>query len=293
LEYVVAGANLRAEMYGLKQVRDRDAIAKMCADVTVPEFTPRSGVRIETTEAEANARANDGTVDLDELEKVKESLPSAEALKTIPIIPIDFEKDDDSNFHMDFITACSNLRAENYDIPPADKHKSKLIAGRIIPAIATTTSMVVGLVCLELYKLAQGHKNVELFKNGFVNLALPFFGFSEPIMAPKNKFYEEEWTLWDRFDIQGEMTLQEFIDYFQNEKKLEITMLSQGVCMLYSFFMAPAKRTERLALPLSEVVKKVSKKKIPPHVKALVLEICCNDTDGEDVEVPYVKYNLR
>lgn len=43
---------------------------------------------------------------------------------------------------------------------------------------------------------------------------------------------------------------------------------------------------------ISEVVKKVSKKKIEPHVKALVLELCANDEEGEDVEVPYVKYNL-
>ena len=43
---------------------------------------------------------------------------------------------------------------------------------------------------------------------------------------------------------------------------------------------------------MTEVVKKVSKKKIPSYVRALVLEICCNDKDGEDVEVPYVKYNL-
>jgi ubiquitin-activating enzyme E1 len=43
---------------------------------------------------------------------------------------------------------------------------------------------------------------------------------------------------------------------------------------------------------LSQVVETVSKKEIPKHVKALVLELCCNDPEGEDLEVPYVKYIL-
>jgi len=51
------------------------------------------------------------------------ALPNPATLRGLKLNPLEFEKDDDTNFHMDFIVATSNLRAENYDIEPADRHK--------------------------------------------------------------------------------------------------------------------------------------------------------------------------
>jgi len=58
--------------------------------------------------------------------------------------PVQFEKDDDTNYHMDFIAGVANMRARNYGIGEVDKLKAKLIAGKIIPAIATATAMATG-----------------------------------------------------------------------------------------------------------------------------------------------------
>ena len=41
-----------------------------------------------------------------------------------------------------------NLRATMYDIAPSERLNVKRIAGRIVPAIATTTAAVSGLVSL-------------------------------------------------------------------------------------------------------------------------------------------------
>jgi ubiquitin-activating enzyme E1 len=98
--------------------------------------------------------------------------------------------------------------------------------------------------------------------------------------------------IWDRFDVSGNMTLKEFITHFQKEKGLSITMLSCGVTLLYNSFFA-ARQANRMNLTLPKLVEFVSKKPIAPHQKDLIFEICADDEDGEDVEVPFVRVDLR
>jgi len=115
---------------------------------------------------------------------------STQTITASALIAADFEKDDDENYHIDFITACSNLRARNYKITECDRNKTKMIAGKIIPAIATTTAMITGVVTNEIYKYAQGFTDIEKFKNAFVNLALPSIMMSQPDDIIKNKSKE-------------------------------------------------------------------------------------------------------
>lgn len=72
-------------------------------------------------------------------------------------------------------------------------------------------------------------------------MALPFFGFSEPIAAAKNKYGETEWTLWDRFEFKNDPTLKEIVDWFKTNHKLDVSMVSQGVSMLWSSFVGKKK----------------------------------------------------
>ena len=102
-------------------------------------------------------------------------------------------------------------------------------------------------------QIIDGKKKLEEYKNGFVNLALPFFGFSEPIAPKKNKYNNIEWTLWDRFEFKNNPTLKELVAWFMDNHKLDISMVSQGVSMLWSSFTPPKKVSIRSLLSLSKI----------------------------------------
>ncbi|CAX65051.1 E1 ubiquitin-activating enzyme [Caenorhabditis elegans] len=300
--FVFAASILIAELYGVQPILDREEVIRVALSVNPEPFEPKSGVKIAVTDAEAKEQNERGAssmiVDDDAaIEALKLKLATLNVKSTSKLNCVDFEKDDDSNHHMEFITAASNLRAENYDILPADRMRTKQIAGKIIPAIATTTAAVAGLVCIELYKVVDANgipkTPMERFKNTFLNLSMPFFSSAEPIGAPKKTYMDREFTLWDRIDVQGPLTLQEFIDNVQNQTGgCEVSMLSAGACLLFSFFMNAGKKQERLKTEVKAVYEELLKKSLHPSVHALVLEPMMSDPDGEDVEVPYIRYSF-
>ncbi|KAJ4413484.1 E1 ubiquitin-activating protein [Gnomoniopsis sp. IMI 355080] len=293
-QFLIAATNLHAFNYNINvRGKDRAAYQAALASMIIPDFSPDPGVKIQADEKDPDPNAQSSAFDDEaELEKIQSDIPDPKSLAGFKLTPVEFEKDDDTNYHIDFITAASNLRALNYKIETADRHKTKFIAGKIIPAIATTTALVTGLVVLELYKVLDGKTDKEQYKNGFINLALPFFGFGEPIGSPKVTWKDgdgKEHTMdkiWDRFELK-DMTLKELIAEFEKHG-LSITMLSSGVSLLYASFFPPAKLKERYDQKITALAETISKKPIPAHQKYVIFDVVVEDAAEEDVEVPYL-----
>ncbi|CAI5990936.1 unnamed protein product [Closterium sp. NIES-64] len=293
LAFVTAGAILRAATFGIEVpdwARDGKRMAEAVAKVEVGEFVPKQGVKIVTDEKATSAATSvgdDGKAIAELVGRLKEG--SKGLPKEFRMVPVQFEKDDDTNYHMDLMAALANLRARNYTIGEVDKLKAKFIAGRIIPAIATTTALATGLVCLELYKVLQGAKASAL-RNTFANLALPLFSMAEPVPPKSVKHKELTWTVWDRWTVEGDVTMQELLDWFK-AKGLDAYSISCGQALLFNSLFPRHK--ERLPRKVLDIAKEVAKLEVPAYRRHFDVVVACEDDEGEDVDVPLISIKFR
>ncbi|KAG6681002.1 hypothetical protein I3842_13G071300 [Carya illinoinensis] len=289
LHFVMAGSILRAETFGIPipdWVKNPKKLAEVVDKVMVPEFQPKKDARIVTDEkatSMSTSSIDDSAVIaelISKLEQCQENLTPGFRMR-----PIQFEKDDDTNFHMDLIAGLANMRARNYSIPEVDKLKAKFIAGRIIPAIATSTTMATGLVCLELYKVLDGGHGVEDYRNTFSNLALPLFSMAEPVPPKVIKHENMSWTVWDRWILKGNPTLRELLQWLK-EKRLNAYSISCGSCLLYNSMFPRHK--ERMDKKVVNLAREVAKVDLPPYRHHLDVVVACEDDEDNDVDIPQV-----
>ncbi|XP_023967374.1 ubiquitin-like modifier-activating enzyme 7 isoform X1 [Chrysemys picta bellii] len=308
MDYIMAAASLFAQTHRLQVPRDRAAARETLRAMAVPPFQREVGVRIPVTEEEMEevpgcvaaaplffvspADEEQLAALRQELAERRRALLEGGCSSTHLMEPIHFEKDDDSNGHVDFIMAASNLRAANYGIAPADWHKSKRVAGRIVPAIATTTAAVAGLACLELYKLVWGHRDLGSYCNSFLQLAEPLLARFRPLSPPATyKYGQETWSCWHRVEVPGigahreELSLQELLDQLQGVHGLPVRTVLCGVTILYASFWAKQKREAQLARRLTQLVGGPSGAAWPPP-RILVLDLVCEDQQDDDVLPP-------
>ncbi|KAH7817176.1 putative Ubiquitin-like modifier-activating enzyme 1 B (Uba1B) [Monocercomonoides exilis] len=319
IEFVAAAAFIRAQNFGIEVEgaskageMDMKTVAEVAGGVVPPPFVPRQGISIdmgtgdgqkkddEATSSSAPPPAAEETSEEQmekELERERENeeetfqrfasgLPTGDELKTLKVSGIDFEKDDDSNHHIDFISTGANLRAINYGIPTADRSRIKQISGKIIPAIATTTSLISGLTCFDLLTLSRHEKNIEKYRNWFVNLAINIFTYSEP-MPPAKLDEDSPFTIWDKItlDFGEEPTLGEILKRIEVEKSWGVDMVCYGTGILYMGMISNEQKKVKLSKKCSQIVKEVMGTDLPAGTTDITLVMTCTELNNPEKEV--------
>lgn len=189
-------------------------------------------------------------------------------LSNMKIQQSSFEKDDDSNYHVLFVQSTSNNRALNYQIPIADFYQTKGIAGKIIPALATTTSIVASLIMIEMLKYLDNFHQIENYSSSFVNLADNFIIQSEPmpaIIRDQGGVKFSEWGIQpsdlndinksiNKFESSSLMLLSEFITYWSEKFKCPIQMVLIGTKILYMEGINETNLKKSLSVLITETV---------------------------------------
>lgn len=269
VDFVQTAARLRAEMY-----LPHDA-HYACASVSIEDATNAlSACGIEAQGVRTSEQSSDDEEGESSASRIVDLLDGDKdwSQQVQPLNPAEFEKDDDANGHVAFVTAASNLRALCYGIKPVDAMETRRVAGRIVPAMITTTAFVSALSCIELLKLLQ-KAPLTLHRNAFVNLALPFFAFTCPMPAEEVEGYRgETYTIWDRMIVKesqksanrGGIKLSRFLkdvrkqlasdnDGGDGTPPADIATISYGPYMLYANFLHEGDE-EILRQPMAKLV---------------------------------------
>ena len=134
----------------------------------------------------------------------------------------------------------TNVRAGNYKLDEMDWITVKIKAGKIIPALATTTAAIAALQTIEIIRFLKDSK-LEDYKQSFLNLSVPIICISEPGPARKIKLGSTglEVTLWDRWEFKAperDVTLLEILEHLESTYKLQVSnILYEGMSLYMSF----------------------------------------------------------
>lgn len=281
INFIEATTHLLARTCGLNDKFSRSELLDVLSSYQVYEFVIDEDKKIAKNDNELKDESKD--------EKIYE-IPTNHARYVA--IPQEFEKDDDSNWHVAFVTSSSNLRSENYGIPILSFDEAKGIAGKIVPAVATTTSIVSGLITMEILKYCSFHENsnwydhkmIESYKSWFVSLSTNIMVATEPITAPMLKFGDVEINSWTRFELNHDMTLNKFLEIYQDKFKTGISMVLQGTSIIYANFM-PSNNGD-------ELISKIFKDKYGIDVFSTPSEIIISAEDDE-IELPIIQVKMN
>ena len=159
------------------------------------------------------------------------------------IKPIEFDKEND--LQTIIIHVFANLRANNFDIENSSYIKTKLILGKIVPSIPTSTSCVGGFVSFQILNLIQTH-DLSILNNTLFNLGISLItqmkpkevrhhidNEIEPIINESVRYIPDGWTIWDKIEINESKTCKEFIELVKKNYNVDIKLVTSNNIIIY------------------------------------------------------------
>lgn len=143
-------------------------------------------------------------------------------------------------------------------------------------------------------------KKVEDYRNSYANLAVCVFAFSEPF-PPEYTTVQlgdgKEWkySSWDRVDMKGPLTLQQFMDHFETQYGLTLDTLTYQNHILVSSFSNPKKLAKLKKKDMMKVLtKSMGDEFVSPELSVfLIFEGVGLSANGEAVVLPTIRYQFR
>mmetsp|Transcript_1133 Transcript_1133/g.1581 ORF Transcript_1133/g.1581 Transcript_1133/m.1581 type:complete len:1190 (-) Transcript_1133:306-3875(-) len=366
VDFVYHTTCIFADTFGLTKggYPDEKEVLKLAATTETAEWTPK---KENVDDPEGGGEQKGATMvssdDYEEIENMRKEIQKLDVDKLVKLFPAEFEKDDDTNHHVDWITIASNLRGWTRNLKPSTKQHCRMIAGRIIAAIATATASITGLVFMEVYKQILAVENIDDYRWSTINLAVNTYVIElpcDPKCHRSGKMVTEEvqddevvevkkiltcipdkFTCYDFIDFKDgkDLKISEFIERFaKQEGGLKINFLSRksnnkGVPMYQEINVAMYQNKKKFSERMLQRMKNPTQKKIlqqsidtanamleqatsydnmtvfeaytkaygpleDPNREFLVLDADVTPTDreledGEEIEIPAIKYYFR
>jgi ubiquitin-activating enzyme E1 len=177
-------------------------------------------------------------------------LPESLSSNNLEVNTIQYDKDDDIT--LEGMSQLSNTRAKIYSIDTVDRLDIKLISGKIIPALSTTTTVISGFVVLEiikyfndihLKKYVPSDININLGNNQYI-----LFDSLSPKTSYNNMFSNAygmkvktvpyKFNTWDFIKINTSKeccpNMEELITILKADYQLDVNMLTHGSTIVYN-----------------------------------------------------------
>ena len=193
-----------------------------------------------------------------------------------------------------------NLRAKSYTIEESDNLTVKLISGRIVPALSTTTSIIAGFVMIDILKYLSSNSKKWIIKptECNINLATNQYHIYDSL-KPKvthNKMFSEEFGMnietipsdyntWSKLRIKGSQTyvstVLELVKYLEQEYKIqEPDMLSIGNHIIYS-------KGSKVSTDFKDIYSRLDKN----ITEILAIDICASTEKHVPILIPPILYS--